>query len=460
MSGNRNVVVVGAGMAGLGAAYTLRKHGLDVTVFEASPDIGGRVTGKQIDGFHVDVGANVFLESYGTIRQLASELGVSLKRTPVPINGGVYRSGRFHGFYGGGSPASRLKTAGTFLQFRLLSPKGLRQALRFVKMLKARANDLSFDDHRRILDLDTGASTTEFFESNFGTEVLERFIQPNLSSYTLGYPEEVGAAYAMVAAWDFGLNAGAWPCLPDGGPGVFVNALARACAERGGGIRVSTPVDRIVLEDGAVRGVVTEAGFVEADAVVCATTATKALEIIPRLPSGIRDVLRQVTYSKCCRVFFGVDSSPFPTDWYAVAFPRETGALMTGMSDSAVMAPETVPEGRALVDALVIGRRAEELFALSDEEASQQVLAEIRDYFPTMARPLFTHVHRWDEAVCLAPGGMMTALDRMRGQDLADVRGLFLAGEYMGVPSTNGALRSGIDTAEDCAAFFSQPAGR
>jgi hypothetical protein len=72
-----------------------------------------------------------------------------------------------------------------------------------------------------------------------------------------------------------------------------------------------------------------------------------------------------------------------------------------------------------------------------------------------MAEPLFTRVHRWDEAVCLAPGGMMTALHRMRRQDLADVRGLFLAGEYMGIPSTNGALRSGIDTADDCAAFLS-----
>lgn len=455
MSGNRKVVVVGAGMAGLGAAYTLRKHGMAVTVFEASPNIGGRVAGKQIDGFHLDVGANVFLESYGTIRQLASELGVSLKRTPVPIMGGVYRNGRFHGFYGGGSPANRLKTAKTFLSFQLLSPKGLWQALRFVKTLRARANDLSFDDHWRMLDLDTGVSTTEFFESNIGVEVLERFIQPNLSSYTLGYPEEVGVAYAMAAAWNFGLNGRAWPCLPEGGPGVLVNALARACVAGGDSIRVSTPVERIVLEDGTVRGVITEAGFVEADAVVCATTATKALEIIPQLPSGIRDALRQVTYSKCCRVFFAVESSPFPADWYAVAFPRETGALMAGMSNSAVLAPETVPEGKALIDALVLGNRAEELFALSDDEASEQVLAEIRDYFPTMAEPLFTHVHRWDEAVCLAPGGMMTALHRMRRQDLADVRGLFLAGGYMGIPSTNGALRSGMDTADDCAASFS-----
>ena len=77
MGRNRKVLVVGAGMAGLGAAYTLRKHELDVTVFEASPHPGGRIFGEEVDGFHIDIGSNIFLETYGTVRQLAEELGVS-----------------------------------------------------------------------------------------------------------------------------------------------------------------------------------------------------------------------------------------------------------------------------------------------------------------------------------------------------------------------------------------------
>ena len=230
-----------------------------------------------------------------------------------------------------------------------------------------------------------------------------------------------------------------------------MDALVQACDDR---IRLSTPVRRIVLEDGVARGVVTEAGFVEADAVICATTATTALKIIPDLPSDISDVLRRVTYSKCCRVFFGVDSSPFPPDWYAVTFPRQTGALMIGMSNSAVLAPESVPKGKALIDALVIDKQAEALLPLNDEQVGARVLAEIRKYVPAMSEdPLFTRVYRWDEAVCLAPGGMMAALAHMRRQSLKHVKGLFLAGEYMGVPSTNGALRSGMDAAADCAAF-------
>ena len=459
MSRNPKVLVVGAGMAGLGAAYTLRKHELDVTVFEASPHPGGRIFGEEVDGFHIDIGSNIFLETYGTVRQLAEELGVSLKRTPVPINGGVCHNGKFHGFYAGDELRNLLKTAKTVLSFELLSPKEVWQALRCLRMLKARSHDLSFDDHSRMLDLDTGTSAAEFFESNFGPEFLERLVGPNLSCYTFGHPEQIGVAYAMAILWHFSLNGAAWPIRPGGkGRGAFMDALVQACDES---IRTATPVQRIVLEDGVARGVITEAGFVEADAVICATTATTALKIAPDLPSGISDALRRVTYSKCCRVFFGVDSSPFPADWYAVNFPRQTGAPMIGMSNSAVLAPESVPQGKALIDALVIDKQAEELFALNDEQVGERVLAEIRKYVPAMSNePLFIRVYRWDEAVCLAPGGMMTALAQMRRQSLDHVKGLFLAGEYMGVPSTNGALRSGIDAADDCAAFVSRQPDR
>ncbi len=452
MSRNRKVLVVGAGLAGLGAAYTLRKHDLDVTVFEASPHPGGRIFGEEVDGFHIDIGSNIFMETYGTVRQVAEELGVSLKRTPVPINGGVYHNGRFHGFYAGNELRNQWETVKTILSFQLLSPKGVWQALRCLRMLNARSHDLSFDDHSRMLDLDTGENAAEFFKSHCGPELLERLVGPNLSCYAFGHPEQMGVAYAMAILWHFSLNGDAWPIRPGGkGRGEFMDALVHACDES---IRLSTPVRRIVLEDGRAKGVITEAGFVEADAVICATTATTALKIIPDLPSDISDVLRRVTYSKCCRVFFGVDSSPFPPDWYAVTFPRQTGALMIGMSNSAVLAPESVPKGKALIDALVIDKQAEALLPLNDEQVGARVLAEIRKYVPAMSEdPLFTRVYRWDEAVCLAPGGMMTALAHVRRQRLKNVKGLFLAGEYMGVPSTNGALRSGIETAADCAAF-------
>lgn len=442
----QKVIVIGAGMAGLAATYALRGRGLEVALLEAAPHPGGRVTQKEIQGFHIALGANLFLETFDTARQLAQELHVPLRRTPVPVHSGIYRNGRFHGLYGGSRPDHLLKTAHTFLSFRLLSPKGLRQTIRLARMLRARGDDLSFDDPSRMLDLDTGESAAEFFESNIGTEALDRLFGPGLSGYTFAHPEQVGAAYAMATVWHTGLNGVAWPCLPEGGIGTFVDALVHGC---GTSLRLSTPVHRIVIEDGTVQGVITAGGFMKCDALICATTATAALEIAPQLPPGIAEVLRGVTYSRCCRVFFGVDSSPLPRDWYAAGFPRQADTFLTGVSNAAVLAPETVPPGKAIIDVLVIDRQADELSALDDDTACERVLSEIRSYFPAMsATPRFAFVHRWREAVSLAPGGTMTAVDGLRRNRFAGIRGLVLAGDYMGVPSANGALRSGLDAAE------------
>ena len=445
MTSGRKVLVVGAGLAGLASAYALLKSGFDVTVLEAAPHPGGRVVRREVGAFRIDLGANLFLETYATAGRLAEELGVPLKRTPVPIHSGMYRNGRFHGLYGDNRPSSLWKTARTMLSFRLLSPRGVWQIFRFARMLQARKDDLSIDDHSRMLDLDTGESAAEFFEAKVGTESLEWLFGPGLTGYTFAHPEKVGAAHAMATLWHAGLNGVAWPCLPEGGIGAFVDALADAC---GPDVRLSTPVRHIVLENGAAKGAVTDAGLIEADAVICATTATAALDIARDLPPAVGDALRRVTYSKCCRVFFGVDSSPFPRDWYAVGFPRRTGAFIAGMSNAAVLAPEAAPEGKALIDALAIGSQAEELFALSDDRVAERVLSEVLALVPGMPRePLFAHVHRWPEAACLAPGGSMTALHRMRREGFGGVKGLFLAGDYMGAPSVNAALRSGLDAA-------------
>lgn len=49
MSGTR-VAVVGAGIAGLTAAYRLAQAGLQVTVFESESKVGGRVVAVRSDG--------------------------------------------------------------------------------------------------------------------------------------------------------------------------------------------------------------------------------------------------------------------------------------------------------------------------------------------------------------------------------------------------------------------------
>lgn len=56
-----DVVVVGAGLAGLNAARTLRKAGLNPVVLEASDGVGGRVRTDKVDGFLLDRGFQIYL---------------------------------------------------------------------------------------------------------------------------------------------------------------------------------------------------------------------------------------------------------------------------------------------------------------------------------------------------------------------------------------------------------------
>ena len=75
------VVVVGAGLAGLSAAYRLKQAGIVAEVHEASDRIGGRcwtLRGAFADGQIVEHGGELIDQGHTAIRQLASELGLKL----------------------------------------------------------------------------------------------------------------------------------------------------------------------------------------------------------------------------------------------------------------------------------------------------------------------------------------------------------------------------------------------
>lgn len=54
---NKNIAVIGAGIAGLTAAYYLKKQGYTVTVYEASNRVGGRMTTDRVSDCLIDRGA-------------------------------------------------------------------------------------------------------------------------------------------------------------------------------------------------------------------------------------------------------------------------------------------------------------------------------------------------------------------------------------------------------------------
>ncbi|MDE0407215.1 MAG: NAD(P)/FAD-dependent oxidoreductase [Alphaproteobacteria bacterium] len=453
--GKKRVLIVGGGTSGLAAAYSLlrSKEDIEVVVLEAADRAGGRIAGDEVDGFFIDTGAETFIESYSTVRKLAESLGIPLMYPPSVTGGLIYSKGDFHGGYVGGNLKQRLETLKTLILFRVFSLKAILQMLRFSRMMKKRSKDLSIEDPMKLAAFDTEQSFAAFAENNSLSDYVNEIAHVNIAAYTAASAEEIGAAYGMSVLWNFSLNRAENICLPEKGVGSFATALVRACAEA---TRVSTPVQRIVIENGAATGVVTESGeSIPADAVICAVPATIATRIVPELPADVRDVLSRISYSPVVKVVMGLDCELFPRSMLAALFPKHSGSFLLAVVNFKCVAPGIAPEGKSLLHVLTVGDDTRALLPLSDDAIETKVVGEVRKYFPAMVQPpRFVRVYRWKEALCIPSGGMLRDVQRIRANGLDGVRGLFLAGDYTRVPVSNGALESGIDAADDSLSFL------
>ncbi|WP_419938238.1 NAD(P)/FAD-dependent oxidoreductase [Candidatus Palauibacter sp.] len=443
------VIVIGGGAAGLSAAHELRKRGIPVLLLEASDRAGGRMAGEVVGDFYVDTGAQLFSTAYNAALAVAEELNVRFDRSPVSPIATVYNSRKQKTGVMNPSSFLHLDNVRTLLSFSLFSPRGLAQFVRFARLLRKRKDDFRSGDYLSLLDLDVEDTCAEWCRKHIGEEFLEEFGDFAVASITLSTPERIGALNGMMMLWMAFLERQHTLRMPECGMGYFSRRLAGVCEDV---TRLVTPVERVVVSDGAVRGVVTPRdGFLEARAVICATTASAALGVLPRLPGRTRELLESVRYSCCCHVVFGVDRHPLPKGHYFFMLQRKGESLLDCFLDSTVGSPLSAPEGHGCIHAYPSEEASRQLIGLDDGEIKRRVLDEIRNYTPAMPEePLFTRVYRWEEAVVLPDGGMMRRIESLRAGGFPGVRGLFLAGDYLHMlANVNGALMTGIRAADE-----------
>ena len=450
--GTGTVVIVGGGTSGLSAAYTLKKHGIRPIVLEANDRVGGRMGGDRVEGFCLDEGADFLTPSHDVALRLCGELGLNL--IPWRLNLAWYRKGRFLLTRPILSPLDVLRNTPAYWTLGMLSPGGMATMRKLAKLVKQNPEHLSFGSASRVAELDGEDSILDYLDE-IGAPKDIRVMLGGFLEMTMSDLGEMGAAYAMTYFAQIIMRAPEL-AVPEKGLGEMTHALAAACDAD---IRVSTPVEQVMIEDGAASGVVVDGGKIEADAVICATSATKALDILPGLPDEVRGALGEVRYSRGCRVVIGLDSPPLPAGIQGVLYPEDETPLIV---DRSITLPACVPPGKSTLDLLVGRDRAEQLFPLDDDEIKRQLLSEARPKAPPGSNlpgddeGLFTRVYRWREAVCTgAPGSLKAIADMRRARrESGSVANLFLAGDYTRMPSLNGALASGVDAADEVAAFL------
>src|SRR5262245_23429769 len=93
-----DLAIVGAGIAGLSAAYEAQRRGLQVRVIDASPRPGGVILTEHRDGWVIDAGPDSMLVQKPAAVALCRELGIAdrLLSTLQPRTAYVMREGVLH----------------------------------------------------------------------------------------------------------------------------------------------------------------------------------------------------------------------------------------------------------------------------------------------------------------------------------------------------------------------------
>ena len=123
-------VIIGAGPAGLTAAYQFAKHGVTSTVVEATSEIGGISQTVQRDGWRFDIGGHRFFTKVGAVRDLWHEILGSEDFLVRSRMSSIYYRGKFYDYplnirnaLSNLGPAEVLRCAASYAWVRLRPPR-------------------------------------------------------------------------------------------------------------------------------------------------------------------------------------------------------------------------------------------------------------------------------------------------------------------------------------------------
>jgi len=257
------VLIVGAGLAGLNAAITLQSAGVDVTVIEASDRAGGRVASDVIDGFICDRGFQLINAQYPALQELNVLKELDFIEVPRVIE--VSLGDRRHAI---GDPrqvpwTALNKATGTIPEKIAL--------LRFI-----------------VGKVKPGQSIGQALRST-GT-CYERVLRPFLQGVFLTDPDNVDAIYGHSIIRSF---VSGKPGVPRNG----VGELSKVLANRVNNIVYNTRVDRIDQTT-----VHTNNATYTANKILVATDATTATQLL-----GLTEVPRM---AGCITWYHGVSQNP------------------------------------------------------------------------------------------------------------------------------------------------------
>ena len=404
MSSDPDVLVVGAGLAGLRAARVLHRGGLRVRVLEASDRVGGRMATDVVDGFRCDRGFQVLNTSYPALKAaLAPHDLDSLGARPFAPGAAIRAGdGELHRFV---NPLRRPAQAPATAVDDLFSPLDKARLAAWTARVLGSPPARTATRIRR-----SGAD--DLAAAGLGGPVTDRFLRPFLSGVLGESALETSEAFVRLVWRSFALGT---IVVPDDG----MEALPRRLAAGLPSGTVSLGVRVRSVHGGSSPSVRTDDGEHSARAVLVAADPRTAASLLPGVAEPRMNALT---------TFFHVPPEA-PTSEPLLHLDGTGGPVVNTMVMTAA-APGYSADGRPLVASSIVGTGID-----GGEAAVRRELARIYG----VSTDDWTHLHTAEvpEALPLFPAGRPVRRD----VELGD--GLFVAGDHRDTPSTQGALVSG-----------------
>lgn len=453
------VAIVGAGIAGLAAAFFLQQHGrdTDTVVFEECDRTGGKIRTDDVDGFVLEAGPDSFLASKPEGIALCRALGLEER-----LQGTDERHRRTFVLAGG-----RLHPL----------PEGL-SGLVPARLEPLRASTLFSDAGKRRLAAEpdvparretTDESLRDFMVRRFGVEVYDRLIEPLMAGIYAGegaclslqatFPQlatmerEAGSLLRAMAARP---PAPSGPqrsgfLTPVGGMGEIVTALrSRLATSR---VRTSSGVRSLSRENAGYRLMLCSGDTLTCDSVILATPAHVSARLLNDLAPDLAGTLGEIPYASTATVSLAYRDADVPgdLDGYGYIVPRAEERPVLACTWISSKFRHRAPEGYRLIR-MFLGRYGQEqMLAGNDADLVALARDEAREVLGITATPSHRRLYRWPLAMpqyCLGHLQRLAAIDR----GLKGLPGIYLAGSSyrgVGIPDCIGsgerAARSVID---------------
>lgn len=448
------VVVVGAGIAGLSAAYELRARGIETRVLEAGPSAGGVIRTDRFDGWVVDGGPDALLTQKPAGLALCRELGIADRLVPTltPRTAYVLRDGRL-----------RPLVEGSFLGFPLRFSSLARTSLFSV------AGKLRMACEPLVPPVRGGEdeSIASFVRRRFGREAADYLAEPLLAGIHAGDADRLSVNALFPRLVDAERTAGSVlkalrgvspTPSPQGAfvsfPGGIAELVETLVARLGDTIATSTRV--LDVQRAGAFTLETDRGAVAADAVVLAVPAYAAGGMLTSLHTRLASLCADIPYASTATVALGYrrDQIAHPLSGSGFVVPRvERTPILAGTWVTSKW-PHRAPSGHVLLRGFIGGGRDPRRLEADDQTLIADVERSLATTLRITGRPLFTRLYRWTRQ---SPQYEVGHLERIRTIEslVGTIPGLFLTGSgfrAIGIPD---CVADGRSTAASVAQYLS-----